>query len=413
MKRAKLLVAVLGATALLVGLSGRRPLRPQGRRRLPQADSAPPRGTRRSHFHGRFPPTAGPRSLGYNIYKGTSAGGEDYASPVNGATLVTATDAIVTGLTNATTYYFTVKAVNANGASAASNEAWAIPAATVPGAPTKVVATGADASAVVTWTAPASAGGSNITRYTVTAADATTAAHGGQGCLWTTGALTCTLSGLTNGDSYSFTVTATNSLGTSVASVASNTVVPAVSVPAAPAGIVATPGGTDVAITWTAPLNGGSAITGYDLYEATTSGEEDYSTPVNGATLIPVTSTTVTGLTTGTKYYFTLKAVNTVGSSAHSAEVWAIPGGTVPGAPTHLAASRGVRRGKSHLDRAFELRRLCHQQLQDHRGRLDDARQRGAELHVDLRLAHLLGDWADKRRLVHLHRHGVQLARHQ
>ena len=99
------------------------------------------------------------------------------------------------------------------GASAASNETWAIPAATVPGAPSKVVATGADASATVTWSA-ANAGGSNISRYAVTAIDATVASRGGQSCIWTTGTLTCLVLGLTDGDSYSFSVTATNSLGT-------------------------------------------------------------------------------------------------------------------------------------------------------------------------------------------------------
>ena len=96
---------------------------------------------------------------GYNVYEGTSAGGENYSSPVNGGTLITTTTTTVTGLTNATAYYFTVKATNAVGSSGASNEAWAIPAATVPGAPTHVVAIGGDASATVTWNAPSDLGG--------------------------------------------------------------------------------------------------------------------------------------------------------------------------------------------------------------------------------------------------------------
>ena len=55
--------------------------------------------------------------------------------------------------------------------------------------------------------------------------------------MWTTGPLACVRSaGLTNGDSYSFTVTATNSLGTGAPRAPRTSVVPAVSVPAAPAG---------------------------------------------------------------------------------------------------------------------------------------------------------------------------------
>ena len=58
--------------------------------------------------------------LGYNVYVGTSAGGES-STPANSAP-ITGTSYTVTGLTNATRYYFTVEAVNAVGLSAPSNE---------------------------------------------------------------------------------------------------------------------------------------------------------------------------------------------------------------------------------------------------------------------------------------------------
>jgi phosphodiesterase/alkaline phosphatase D-like protein len=104
--------------------------------------------------------------------------------------------------------------------------------------------------------------------------------------------------------------------------------------PSAPTGLSATPGNTTVALTWTAPTdNGGSVITGYNVYEGTSVGGENYSTAVNGSTLIATTTYSVTGLTNATKYYFTVKAVNAIGSSAPSNEAWATPAATVPGPP--------------------------------------------------------------------------------
>jgi len=95
-----------------------------------------------------------------------------------------------------------------------------IVAATKPGTPTTVLAsTGADASSVISWSAPSSDGGSAITRYTATSS-------GGQSCT-TTNSTTCTITGLTNGTAYTFTVTATNVIGTSIASSTSASATPA------------------------------------------------------------------------------------------------------------------------------------------------------------------------------------------
>ena len=84
--------------------------------------------------------------------------------------------------------------------------------------PTIGTATGGNAQATVNFTAPANDGGSPITGYTVTSSP------GGFTATGTTSPITVT--GLTNGTAYTFTVTATNSIGTGDASAASNAVTP-------------------------------------------------------------------------------------------------------------------------------------------------------------------------------------------
>ncbi len=91
--------------------------------------------------------------------------------------------------------------------------------AVVPGAPTGTVATAGDTTAAITWTAPTDTGGAQITSYTATATP------GGAFCT-TTGATTCTISGLRNTVAHTFRVAATTIAGTGAASAASVAVTP-------------------------------------------------------------------------------------------------------------------------------------------------------------------------------------------
>ncbi|MCA1706064.1 MAG: fibronectin type III domain-containing protein [Actinobacteria bacterium] len=140
-----------------------------------------------------------------------------------GATVTTGagtTTATFSGLTSGTPYTFTAVANNVVGASAPSqpsNAATPSAAPRAPDAPTGVIAKPANASATVSWSAPPS-NGSPITKYTVTSSPGSVTA--------VTSSTAATVFGLTNGTSYTFTVTATNAYGTSPPSAPSNAVTP-------------------------------------------------------------------------------------------------------------------------------------------------------------------------------------------
>jgi hypothetical protein len=177
----------------------------------------------------------------------------------------------------------------------------------VPGKPTNLVAVAGNATVSLTWTAPDN-GGSAITGYTMTE---TEAGLGPVTCSMT-GATSCTVGGLTNGTEYTFTVTATNAVGTGPASDPSNKVNPVnpVTAPDAPTGVTATGGLGSASISWTAPAsNGGSPITLYTVTSA-----PDGKTCTTSDAL----SCTVAGLTSGTTYTFTVTATNAVGAGPAS-----------------------------------------------------------------------------------------------
>jgi len=170
---------------------------------------------------------------------------------------------------------------------------------TVPGAPTNPVATAGNAQASVAFTAPTSTGGSLITSYTVTSSPGNITATGTSSPI--------TVTGLTNGTAYTFTVVATNAVGTSDASVASTAVTP-VTVPGAPTISQVIAGYAEASVTFTAPNDGGSPITSYTVT----------SSPGNITATGTGTSITVTSLTNGTSYTFTVVATNAVGTSVAS-----------------------------------------------------------------------------------------------
>ena len=264
---------------------------------------------------------------GYNVYQGTSPGGET-GTPVNGSP-VTATSYTVTGLTNGTTYYFKVTAVSRAGEGPGA-EVKAVPV-TVPDVPTGLVAVPGNGQVTLSWAAPASDGGSPVTGYNLY--EGTTADFNGSAPLDKVSGTAVKVTGLVNGTTYYFKVTAVNGVGEGPG--AETNAVP-VTVPGAATGLAAVPGNGQVTLSWAAPASdGGSPVTGYNLYVETTPDFTD-KTPLAKVT---GTAVTVIGLANGTVYYFKVTAVNGVGEGP-GAETNAVPV-TVPGAPTGLAAVPG------------------------------------------------------------------------
>lgn len=171
-------------------------------------------------------PTSGGAAIsGYLIFAGTRPGGEN-RNPVNGS-LVTATNYAVPGLTNGTTYYFRVIAVNAAGQGPLSAEAPAtllpiMPTSPPPStptsgataqkvsAPTGLTATAGDTQVHLSWTAPASDGASVIS-YKVYLASLPGVQE--SAAIGTSKSPDTTVAGLTNGTLYYFMVAAVDAAG--------------------------------------------------------------------------------------------------------------------------------------------------------------------------------------------------------
>ena len=235
-----------------------------------------------------------------------------------------------TGLTNGTTYTFTVAAANANGIGVVSQPTAAVTAG-VPLAPTGVSVVAGDGQAILTWTAPAS-NGSTISSYVITPfVSGVAQTPVVLGSTTTTGVV---VGGLVNGTAYTFTVAATNANGTGPASAATAAVT--VGAPLAPTAVSGSPGNGQVTLSWTAPADNGSAISSYVI------------TPfVSGVAQPPVVlgSTTTTGvvvdgLVNGTAYTFTVAATNANGTGPASAATAAITVGA-PLAPTAVSGAPG------------------------------------------------------------------------
>lgn len=189
----------------------------------------------------------------------------------------------------------------------------------IPGAPTGISATAGDTQATVTFTPPSSTGGTSITGYTVTSSPA-----GGTDSNAGSTGLSHVMTGLTNGTSYTFTVTATNSTGTSIASAASNAV---------------TPKGAQTITFWPVPTQNFRST---PTLSATASSGLTVSFTSSTTSVCSITSAGVlTFLSTGTCSINANQAGNTTWAAASTVTQSFAVNATTPNAPTIGTASAG------------------------------------------------------------------------
>jgi fibronectin type 3 domain-containing protein len=244
----------------------------------------------------------------YNVKSATMSGGP-YTTVAN----LNATNFVVTGLVNFTTYYFVVSALNFNGEGDNSAEVNATPLPPQPPlAPTGLMATPGNNLVALSWTPSATATSYNLKSATTSGGPYTTVTN-----VTTTSFVN---TGLANGTTNYYVVSALNPYGESPNSSETNAT-PAPLPPFTPTGLTAVPGNTQVSLSWAAA----PGATSYNVKSATTSGG-----PYTTFTNVTTTSVVNTDLVNTTAYYYVVSALNDYGESPDSAQASATPFDTPP-----------------------------------------------------------------------------------
>jgi fibronectin type 3 domain-containing protein len=265
--------------------------------------------------------TAPTGAVSYRVLRSTTSG-SGYLM-VGTSSTPAFTDATVA---NGTTYYYVIAASNGSCNSVNSVEVPAAPLCVPPSVPTGVTATPGNKQVVLAWTA--STGGATLYRVS-----RGTAAAGPFTSIATPAGIGYTDIGVTNGTTYYYVVSASNGSCNSANTVAISAT-PVCTPPSVPGTLVATPGDTQVALTWAASA---PAPTSYSVGRSTVSGG-----PYTSVATPTVTSYTNIGLTDGVTYFFVVSASNGTCSSANSAEKSATPAFVcTQAAPTGLVATAG------------------------------------------------------------------------
>ena len=271
------------------------------------------------------PSDGGSAITGFIIYRGTVSGSET-AWTIAGAG---ASSYLDTNVVNGTRYFYQVSALNNVGEGARSNETSATStAATTAPSPPALSGSAGNASATLSWTTPAD-GGNAITGYRIYRGTSS----GTETLLTSVGLVNgYTDTTVANGGSYYYQVSAVNGVGESARS--NELLERPATTPSTPA-LTTSAGNATVTLQWTAPANGGSAITGYRIYRGSSTGTETLFTSVGA-----VNAYTDTAVSNGGTYYYQVTALNSVGEGSRSNETIARPA-TTPSAPS-LSATGGT-----------------------------------------------------------------------
>ena len=169
----------------------------------------------------------------------------------------TRTTAMVTGLTNGSSYTFRVAAINSLGIGIYSSNSPSITPLSKPSTPTILSTTANDGLVSLTWRAPVSNGGSSITDYILQFST-------NSGASWVQSIdsvsinTAATVSSLTNGVTYLFRVAAVNAAGAGDWSSPSSPITPR-SLAGSVSELLAVAGNTQAALTWNSPASTGGS----------------------------------------------------------------------------------------------------------------------------------------------------------
>lgn len=229
----------------------------------------------------------------------------------------------ITGLLNDTNYTLTLNAINAVGYSNPSPTTPNILTFNYPKPPTRIVSQSGNYTVNLTWKQPYD-GGSTIIRYDISGSLPTNNIHINTSILPLEGQVVpstqATIKGLLADSSYNFYITTVNAVGSSIQS--SVIVIHTNSVPSKPVILNAIPEDSYAVLSWYVPYNGGTPITGFVLTSYTNLQTNSNLPPIIESASITVVGNVSTavfnGLTNNTTYWFTVAAVNFIGTSLES-----------------------------------------------------------------------------------------------
>lgn len=259
-----------------------------------------------------------PGAPNYRVMRSTTPGGPytAIASPVEASHLDT-------GVSNGTTYYYVIRAVNAGGKGPYSEEAQASPVAP-PAAPAGLVAAAANSQVMLSWAASARATGYVVKRSPF--------AKGPFAAIASTAGTSFTDTNAVNGTTYIYAVAGTNAGGEGPASAVAEAT--SVAPPAAPAEVYATPGNGRITLAWAVAPRSGSYLV---RRAASPAG------PFATIATLAKPPFLDTNLANGTTYHYLVAASNAGGESGPSPVASAAPVAP-PATPAGLAAQAGNAR---------------------------------------------------------------------